>query len=211
VPNTELQSLWTTPSPHWGTGIDPRSSEGGLFSLFYATLERASHYQWLNAGRTLVDKTYLTILCKAQQCSMQGIQPTELASRLDTFIRGELVERWTELDDLDHETRHTLALELHSKASDVMFPGDAAGEITSSQILFYLVPQLPFFPMPADAQGSYADWHQECRGQLALALPHLTEAPLPAVYGDEKAQRFVEARLKQGDWWQRWMQLRQAA
>ena len=81
--------------------------------------------------------------------------------------------------------------------------GEPNGESTTSQILFFLVPQLPFFPMNAD-RTDYGQWHAECRGNFTRALPHLTGSVLPGVYGDEKALGYVARALKTGDWWQRW-------
>jgi len=211
TPAQSIEHRWQTPSPHWGIGVDPRSSENGLFTLFYASLERASHYSWLNAGRTLIDKTYLSILCQAHQINMQGIQPTELANRLDQFIRSELVPRWQILDELDHEARHQLALELLEQANSTLFEGYPAGQSTSSHILFYLCPQLPFFPLPAETDIPYPAWHNQCRSQLAQLLPQLTTAPGTATYGDNKAQAFTRRRLQQGDWWQRWLFIQQQA
>jgi len=205
---------WSTPSPHWGTGIDPRSSENGLFTLFYGTLARCSQYDWLNAGRTLIDKTYLTILSKSCQLSMLGIEPTELASRLDAFIRTTLIPLWDELDELDHEERHLKAVAMVQEMNEMLFAGHKDGEEMSSHILYYLCPQLPVFPLDSNAlqvlaQRSqnaiegYDNFHQVCRSEFAQLLPQLDHTKPTAEYGDDKARALVQRRLSHGDWWQR--------
>lgn len=203
---------WQRPHPDFASGHDSRSSENGLLNLFYGSLERASRYEWLNAGRTLVDKTYLRILWTSCELPPQAATFDQLASDLDSFIRQQLTPRWDQIDELDHNQRHQLAIELVDCAAMDLFRGNPDWQ-AASMLLFFLCPQLPVFPWHPSLQGqtgaesgetpaNYSDYHQRCRPLLALKLPHCTEPP-KASLGDERQCKAVNQLLARSDWWAR--------
>lgn len=214
--NAELVRRWTQPHPDFASGHDPRSSDQSLLEVFYGGLENAARYQWQNAGRTLIDKTYLAILWAALELEEPALGFERLASNLDNFIRDKLTECWSEFEELDHEARHQIAVELVTDASEQLFASQN-NEGYASSILFFLCPQLPIFPYSdnhrqsvggllaqsgkGDSIDSYSDYHQACRQLLALNLPFLGTVPAPSALPSKTAN--LNAVLRQTDWWQR--------
>ncbi|MBY4678834.1 hypothetical protein [Marinobacterium arenosum] len=201
---------WSSPHPAFSSGHDARSSECGLLTLFYGNLERASRYAWLNAGRTLIDKTYLSILWQTQGLPPTGIDNTRLAGNLDSFIRSELEQCWESLEMLAHEERHELAIELVEQAAVQVLGDSQQHQAAASYLLFYLCPQLPVFPLKVPLAGeaesaNYSAHHRNCREQFARQLPHLAEAPPQACYGNDREQAIVNEALVRSDWWLRRM------
>lgn len=209
--NTELIRRWSQPHPAFASGQDPRSSDQSLLGFFFGGLENAARYQWQNAGRTLIDKTYLSILWAALELEKPSIGFDRLAACLDDFIRQKLAEEWCELDDLEHEHRHQFAIDLVTDASQQLF-GSQHNEEHASLILFFLCPQLPIFPYsdrhqkavgqllsPSITIDGYADYHQACRGLLALNLPFLGTVATPS----SASTASISTVLRQTDWWQR--------
>lgn len=209
--SAELIDRWTLPHPQFSSGKDLRSSDQGIFELFYGAMEQAARYEWQNGGRTLVDKTYLAILWATQELETPCIGFERLASNLDQFIRHNIVERWEELSELDHEARHQLAIEWVQAASGQLF-GSQRNDSQATSILMFLCPQLPIFLysdnhrqsvqalLPQQPIDSYADYHQACRQLLALNLPFICAAPTPTTAAN---QPNLCSLLSQTDWWPR--------
>ncbi|MCW8886999.1 MAG: hypothetical protein OQK12_17370 [Motiliproteus sp.] len=214
-------SDWTQPSERVGSGQDDRSSQNGLLSIFYGSLDKASQYNWLNAGRTLVDKTYINILKQSEDLPSIGVDSHHVATELDRFIREELQPIWQEIDHLDHTGKQALTLTLLDKAADRLFGSDRQ-ENHASWLLFYLCPQLPIFPYGPllnqalsnrlHQESVFENYHPYYRGSCELftrMLPNLVSEQPPAWYGDKSQQQSVN-RLKSGsDWWQRHRFIRQ--
>ena len=57
---------WQAPFPGFTSGQDPRTSDNALLVLTYGGLDQAARHAWLNAGRRLIDKTYVEILRHVQ-------------------------------------------------------------------------------------------------------------------------------------------------
>ncbi len=226
IANARLIQRWNQPHPAFASGTDMRSSDQRLLELLYGGIERASRYQWLNGGRTLIDKTYLAIFWSAHALPTPYIGFEKLASNLDRFIRVELADRWDELAELDHEDRHQLTIELVNAASEQLF-GSQADVVCASQLLLFLCPQLPVFGYneanyqalkqrrpgrlhPTDqqplSQGSYAQYHQAYRKLLAYHLPTLAARPLPTT---PSATGSLGILLAQTDWWARRLLIQQ--
>ncbi|MEH6471552.1 MAG: hypothetical protein V7752_09880 [Halopseudomonas sp.] len=211
IANAELIGRWSHPHPGFASGQDPRSSDNGLLGLFFGGMEHAARYQWQNGGRTLIDKTYLSILWAAQQLEGLSISFEELASNLDSFIRQQLSERWEELSELDHEARHQRAIELVTLASTELF-GSQRNDSHASTVLLFICPQLPIFPysdshrtaiqalFPQQPIQDYADYHRACRKLLAFNLPRIAAMPTPLT---ETTAIISNAVLAQTDWWPR--------
>ncbi len=214
TPSPELLDRWHSPHPAFSSGNDPRSSESGLLMLFYGSLHKASRYNWLNAGRTLVDKTFLRILWAAEELEPLSISFDEVASRVDAFIRQQITPIWDELDELDHEARHQLATKLVEQAATGLF-GSQTNETAASRLMFFLCPQLPIFPIsaghlqvamqqcPNAAIDGYASYHNACRGLLAHSMPKVYPQ-LPQSQSDCNNERLaISQLLSQSDWWPR--------
>jgi hypothetical protein len=207
---------WSQPSSLVGSGSDARSSSNGLLNIFYGSLEHAARYQWLNAGRTLVDKTYLSILWQAAGLSNDGYDFTKMASNLDAFVRAELEPRWHELELLSHDEKHLLAIKLIEQAAAEIF-GSGYHEESAAWLLFYLCPQLPVFPFNEDLRnnlstrlhleqpaGDYAEYHQQCRQLYCRMLPNIHDTAAIADYGNEQERNNINQILRGSDWWQRY-------
>ncbi|MBE9398219.1 hypothetical protein IOQ59_13235 [Pontibacterium sp. N1Y112] len=207
-------SDWNTPSQQVGSGYDARSSENGLLTIMYGSLEHASRFEWLNAGRTLVDKTYINILWQAADLPPTGVDRTRMASDLDAFVRAHLQPLWQEFEHLTHDEKHQLTIKLVERAANDVF-GTGYQEEASSWLLYYLCPPLPVFPMNdvlrnviADTQGksvlnSYAEYHQACRQQFSHLLPHIHSTAPAAEYGTVREIDAINQILRGSDWWQR--------
>lgn len=212
--STLQHSGWNTPSPLVGSGHDARSSENGLLAIMYGSLEYASRFEWLNAGRTLVDKTYINILWQAADLPFNGVDRTRMASNLDAFIRAHLQPLWHEFEHLTHDEKHQLTIDLITRAANDIFGTDYQEE-AASWLLYYLCPQLPVFPMSdtlinavADAHGKsvlngYAGYHQVCRQQFSHLLPHIHSSAPAAEYGTPREVEVIDQMLRGCDWWQR--------
>lgn len=207
-------TFWATPSTLVGSGHDARSSQNGLLTIMYGSLEHAARFDWLNAGRTLVDKTYINILWQAADLPATGVDRTRMASDLDAFVRSQLEPIWDEFDHMSHDERHSLAVALVDRCASTVF-GSGYQEEAASWLLYYLCPQLPIFPMndalctaAADTQdrsdlNGYSDYHAVCRQQLTRLLPHIHTTPPKAEYGTKREVEAINHILRASDWWLR--------
>ncbi|SFU09904.1 hypothetical protein [Pseudomonas marincola] len=186
-----LRNHWQRANPRFATGNDPRSSDNMLLLLLYGSLHKAAGYGWQNAGRTLIDKTYLRILAQCTQLDMHGLSADELAARLDGFIRREVAPRWETLSQSAAEKGPELAQQLLVSASDALFDGSDECRATS-QILFYLCPRLPILPN---------------HPQPVAQTDQLRELPIfarPQCFaGDTQQQVFIRQLIESSDWWPR--------
>lgn len=207
----DIPAKWQEANPNVGGGYDSRSSENGLLSIFYGSLDKASQFEWLNAGRTLVDKTYINILWQATGLSLQGKSPQELASNLDQFIRMSIAPIWDEIDDMTNDQLNELAIQLVSKGAEEIF-GASERIKEASILLFYLCPQLPVFPMTdglmaqigsSEEMRDYSQIQQTAKDYFIRQIPHIYQEPLPATYGNDKEKRSIDLIIKSSNWWQR--------
>ncbi|OMH30785.1 hypothetical protein [Motiliproteus sp. MSK22-1] len=212
--SNEVLNRWSNPHPDFASGNDPRSTESSLLGLFYGSLDRAAAYNWLNGGRTLIDKTFLRILWATESLEPTGLSFDEMASRVDYYVRQELAPLWDELDELNHEQRHQLAPQLVEKAATGLF-GSQYNESAASRLLFFLCPQLPVFPFshghlqvlqalhPDTRISDYADYHIACRQLLGRNMPKIYPQ-LPQSHSPCNNERTaVNQILSQSDWWPR--------
>jgi hypothetical protein len=86
----DIHTHWNNANPKVGTGFDRRSSNNGLLAIMYGSLERAHHFNWLNAGRTLVDKTYIQLLFQAKQLTAISVTHHDITLQLELFVRANL-------------------------------------------------------------------------------------------------------------------------
>jgi len=214
----DIFTSWSTPCSQVGSGFDSRSSENGLLVIMYGSLERASHFGWLNAGRTLVDKTYIHLLWQAKQVPSFGLTHHDIAPQLELFIRAHLQPRWDEMKGLTPNEAEQLAIDLVRLAASDLF-GSCYQEEAASWLLYYLCPQLPIFPISAcfqkainqpqaikhvdDIPQSYESYYRACQARYNK-LPSQTHGDYPtASYGNNQAQVIIEQLLINSDWWSR--------
>lgn len=193
-----LRQTWQEPHPAFASGRDLRSSDNALLLQCYGNLARAAGSAWQNAGRTLVDKTYLRILKDCAGLDFQGLTVDELAARLDAFIHCELAPRWAEIGASRETEGLELALTLLEAGARTLF-NDPRGRPVTSHLLFYLCPQLPLLPCPAEP----ADYPMYLQRSQAL-LAQLPVLPRPRHFaGDAREQALIRQLIEGSDWWRR--------
>jgi hypothetical protein len=194
-----LRQAWQQPHPAFASGNDARSSENALLLQLYGSLVKAAGCGWQNAGRTLVDKTYLRILKDCSGLDFQGLSVDELAARLDGFIRQELAPRWGQIAESRGAEGLPLATELFDACSLALFASAQVHRATR-QLLFYLCPQLPLLPCPSDSQQSSDEQLQAYQ----TLLPQLPVLPRPQQFaGDAQQQALIRQLIEGSDWWRR--------
>ena len=93
---------WQSPFPGFTSGSDIRTSDNALLVHLYGGLEHAANNDWLNAGRRLIDKTYVDMLWHVQNLlPLRACKPESVAASLDTFITEEIKPAWPGLYQLD--------------------------------------------------------------------------------------------------------------
>ncbi|MCO7564532.1 hypothetical protein NJI34_18770 [Pseudomonas sp. S 311-6] len=191
----QLRQAWSRPHPAFASGMDARSSENALLLQFHGSLVKAAGLGWQNAGRTLVDKTYLRILKDCFGLDFHGFAEDELAARLDGFIRQALAPRWGQIIGSGGSEGLPLASELLDACNGALFASERL-QAATHQVLFYLCPHLPFLPGFGElAQG--AEQHQA----LVCSLPPL---PRPQQFAGSTQQQVLIRQLVEGsDWWGR--------
>jgi hypothetical protein len=192
-----LRRAWSQPHPAFASGMDARSSENALLLQFYGSLAKAAGFGWQNAGRTLVDKTYLRIMKDCFGLDFQGLSEDELAARLDGFIRQELAPRWEEILESCRTEGLPLAAKLLKACSLTLFASDRV-QTATRQLLFFLCPQLPQMPCPGETdRGAEEDW--QIYQALLSQLPVLTRPQQFA--GDAHQQALIRQLIEGSDWW----------
>lgn len=213
-----ITTNWHDPSPLVGSGFDIRSSDNALLAIMYGSLEHAAQFGWLNAGRTLVDKTYIHILWQAKRLPAKGITHHDIAPLLELFVRQHLEPIWPQLTRLGRDNRpnnhaNKTAIELVSNAAATLF-GSSYQEQAASWLLFYLCPQLPIFPVTDAVRSAiaartsapiedYAGYQQMCSKLLHEIKPELKFPIAAAHYGSVKQIAMIDQLLCHSDWWLR--------
>jgi hypothetical protein len=207
---------WESPFSGFAAGWDKRSSDNALLNLFYGGLVHVAHYDWLNAGRRLIDKTYVDILWHVQDLlDLKARTPEQIAAALDGFISGTLKEMWESLAPDNREDSLELARKLVKQLAGEGF-GSVYSEQAASRLLYFLVPMLPIYNLcptnvealkshgyqsDSDDYGGFADISEQAFQQLRPRLQHY--APPKPVFGSESNRELVERLLGETDWWHR--------
>ena len=217
----DIQTHWCSANAAVGSGFDSRSSDNGLLLIMYGSVERASHFGWLNAGRTLVDKTYIHLLLQAKQLSGFGVTHHDIAPQLELFVRASLQPIWADIEKMSVITKQELATHLVNLAASTLF-GSSHQAQAASWLLFYLCPQLPIFPVtdylddalihnnavtptdkPYQGISCYQDYQASAQALYEKLQPLIQCVPPTANYGNEKEQAMVNSILISSDWWKR--------
>ena len=207
---------WESPFSGFAAGWDKRSSDNALLHLFYGGLVHVAHYDWLNAGRRLIDKTYVDILWHVQDLlDLKARTPEQIAAALDGFISGTLKEMWDSLTSDDRQTSLGLSRNLVQQLADEGF-GSVRSERAASRLLYFLLPMLPVYNLcPAHVEVLKSHGYQPCSDDYAgfsevseqafqKLLPRLEGyAPPCPVFGSESNQMLIEKLLNETDWWHR--------
>ncbi len=207
---------WETPFPGFTSGGDPRSSDNALLVLTYGGLEHAARHDWRNAGRRLIDKTYIDILWHVQQLTEIRVCNAErIAAALDGFIRTHIAPDWASLGTLPTKDKTRLATDWVEHLATNGF-GSLHSEPAASRLLFYLCPMLPIFNFsrghlmalehlgfstPESGYRTFATTAGHAYRELSTALNTATH-PVP-YFGDTEQHRLVRHLLDHGDWWPR--------
>lgn len=207
---------WQTPFPGFASGHDPRSSDNALLALLYGGLVHAAGHEWLNAGRRLIDRTYIEILWQVQALTkLRTCRPEQVSAALDNFIQGSLSQHWDSLPTLDPVTKRELAEAWVDRIATTCF-GSLRSEAAASRLLFYLCPMLPVFNLSrghllaleqlghAVADDSYASYARSAQAAFRELAPMLGSIPAPASdHGTPAQQTLIRDLLDDSDWWSR--------
>ena len=212
---TALQR-WQAPFPGFTSGGDPRSSDNALLVLTHGGLEHAARHDWLNAGRRLIDKTYIDILWHVQQLTeMRTCKAEHIAAALDGFIRTQIAPDWASLETLPMRDKTRLAADRVEHLAAHAF-GSVHSEPAASRLSFYLCPMLPVFnfsrghlialehlgfPISEPRYRAFATTAANAYHELSTALNTATH-PVP-YFGDTEQQQLVRHLLDHSDWWPR--------
>lgn len=207
---------WNRPFPGFTSGHDPRTSDQALLALVYGGLDHAARYDWLNAGRRLIDKTYIDMLWHVQDLTnMRAIRPEQIAAALDGVIEDTVKPVWSNLHDMQEEERFTTAAVLIDQMASRCF-GSVRSEVTASRLAFFLFPMLPVFNLSRghllaldelghspDSDG-YRAYAQAAAVAYREIQPELRALPHPAVSAaDSRQSALINDLLDQTDWWTR--------
>lgn len=207
---------WQTPFPGFASGHDPRTSDNALLTLLYGGLAHASDHDWLNAGRRLIDKTYVEMLWQVQALGeMRTCRPEQVSAALDNFIQGTLRDHWDALPALDPAARQELAGTWVTEIAKTCF-GSLHSELAASRLLFYLCPFLPVFNLSRGhllaleqlgqpcTDDSYAGYARSANAAYRVLAPELDPLPRPTPgFGDPAQRALIRRLLKESDWWPR--------
>jgi hypothetical protein len=207
---------WNRPFPGFTSGRDPRTSDQSLLALVYGGLEHAARYDWLNAGRRLIDKTYIDMLWHVQDLTnMRTVRPEQIAAALDGVIEDSVRPVWSTLPDLDEEERFRTAGVMVDQIASRCFRS-VRSEVAASRLAFFLFPMLPVFNLSrghllaldrlghAPAADSYDAFARAAAVAYREILPELQSLPRPAVsVPDAQQSALINELLDESDWWTR--------
>jgi hypothetical protein len=207
---------WDRPFPGFASGHDRRTSDQGLLTLTYGGLAHAARYQWLNAGRRLIDKTYVDMLMQVQGLSdLRSVRPEQIAAALDRFIVDLVQPVWADLAQLSEAERLETAISWVEYLAGNGF-GSIYVEHAASRLLFFLCPMLPVFNLGQDrllalnAEGhpperpDYRAFAQAAAAAYRAHLPQLATLPPPVPsVADPQQNGLIADLLVHSDWWSR--------
>ena len=187
-----------------------------MLVLTYGGLVHAAQHEWLNAGRRLIDKTYIDILWHVQHLTaLRTCRPEQIAAALDNFIRDRIAPLWDGLADRDASHKAELAGRWVAEMAQQCC-GSLHSEPAASRLLFFLCPMLPLYnfsrghrvalellghPVLGDGYHAYAATADRAYREMSEAL-HTLPRPAP-LFGDPAQRRLIQQMLDDGDWWQR--------
>jgi hypothetical protein len=207
---------WQAPFPGFTSGHDPRTSDNALLALLYGGLANAADHEWLNAGRRLIDKTYIDMLWHVQALTdMRTCRPEQIAAALDSFVLGTVSSHWVGLTSLASREKEILAIHWVEEVARTCF-GSLHSEPAASRLLFYLCPMLPVFNLSRGhlhaldelghgcANDSYAAYALSANAAYRRLMPSLSCFSRPSTaFGNPVEQALIQRLLQESDWWPR--------
>jgi hypothetical protein len=207
---------WSQPFAGFTSGRDPRTSDRALLTLLYGGLEHAARYDWQNAGRRLIDKTYVDMLWHVQGlANLRVARPEQIAAALDGFVTGTVRPRWQDLGHLTPDEAMEVAAAWVEQMAARCF-GSVCSELAASRLMFFLFPMLPVFNLSgghlraleqaghAAATKGYRGFAQSAAAAYREAHPMLRRLPIPPVsLDDPKSGPLIQGLLAKTDWWPR--------
>lgn len=207
---------WSSPHPDFTSGHDSRTSDNALLTHMYGGLAHAANHQWQNAGRRLIDKTYISMLWSVQSLTpMKACSAERISAALDDFIQRTLSHKWADLGSSNEQQKKDLALSWIEEWSTSLF-GSLNSEIAASRLLFFLCPALPVFNLShghlmalaemgyPSASHSYQIYAESAQAAYQKLKPALDELPRPeASYGTAAEAALIQQVIDESDWWQR--------
>jgi len=207
---------WNSPISSFTSGQDIRTTDNALLVLTYGNLHYAANSNWVNAGRSLVDKTYIDMLRHVQSLTnISTFDKEKVSAELDNFIRQFIRPFWDNMVIMDADAKSNLVCGLVDEASRRLF-GSLHSEVAASRLLFFLCPMLPFFNYTLgsvqalralgymEMMDSYASFHQVMYkeyGNTRLLLAN--QSPAEPFYGSAMDLQLIQKMHQQTDWWQR--------
>lgn len=206
---------WDRPFSGFTSGHDQRTSDRGLLTHLYGGLQHAAHYDWLNAGRRLIDKTYVDMLWHVQGLTnLRSVRSEQIAAALDPFIIDVVRPRWAGLPQLSDDERLETSIDWVETMAGKCF-GTAYSEPAASRLLFFLVPTLPLFNLSRGHQlalerlghgpgaNDYRGYAQAANAAYLGSLPQLRPLPLPPEVAGDRDRHLIDEVLQGTDWWPR--------
>lgn len=207
---------WNHPFPGFASGKDPRTSDPALLGLTYGNLVHAARFEWHNAGRRLIDKTYIDILWQVQGLTgLRTVRAEQVSAALDGFITDIIRPGWQELPLMSHEERCETATVWVEQMAGRCF-GSLYSELAASRVMFYLLPMLPVFNLSGGhlstlerlgqppATNTYRDYAGAAETAYRQHRTTLRQYPFPpASSGDAAVDATAETVLGETDWWYR--------
>ena len=215
---------WDSASPNFSHGQDMRSSDGALVTLFYGGLLKASEHDWQNAGRVLIDRTYVKILFETYHLSMPTRDLDVCCRLMDDFIRLSLIPNWFDIHPwLQPHVKSSIlddARAVNSKTGTptsplrwlLEWPSEIAIEILGGEeyldhamlLLFYTCPGLPFMPATMHTSTIRRESNQTMRIECLNQSDSSNKITLPmSEYGTDSEKQIVQNMLRHCDWWYR--------
>lgn len=207
---------WNQPFPGFTSGRDPRTSDQALLTLLYGGLEHAARYDWQNAGRCLIDKTYVDMLWHVQGLTnMRVTGPGQISAALDGFIVATVRPRWQDLTQLSPDEGMEIATAWVEQMAAQCF-GSVYSELAASRLMSFLFPMLPVFNFSGGhllalerlghtaAIKGYRGFAQAAAVAYREAFPVLRRLTIPPVsFSDPQRGPLIKHLLADTDWWPR--------
>jgi hypothetical protein len=209
------QLAWKTSFPGFTSGHDLRTSTNALLVEFFGNVKNASEHEWQNAGRRIIDKTFISMMMHVHSLTaIKSVTPERISASLDNFLQKEVAKYWREIS-LNQFTNLDLALNWHKQLSITVIGSNPADSFTS-YLMFYMLPSFPVIPIskgslisldiPLDTPISlihemvyknFDDFKARYANSEKLCAP-----PEP-IFGTDREMSMINELLLNTDWWQR--------
>jgi len=209
------QLAWKTPFPGFTSGHDLRTSTNALLVEFFGNLINASEHEWQNAGRRIIDKTFISMMMHVHSLSaIKSVTPERISASLDNFLQKEVAKHWKEISRNQFSNRD-LTLKWRKQLSITLIGSNPADSFTS-YLMFYMLPSFPVIPV---SQGSLIALGISLDTPISLIHEIVYEnfdhfkaryansdklrVPPEPIFGTDREISMINELLLNTDWWQR--------